>query len=43
VIIPCLPYFGGNCQDAAILVDNVAATVKLPGAWEGTEITQGKC
>ena len=38
MIVPCLAYSGGNCQDAVILVDVLAATVKPLGACEGTEI-----
>jgi len=38
VIFPCLAYFGGNCQDAVILVEVLAVTVKPLGACEGTEI-----
>ena len=37
-MFPCRAYAGGNCQDALMLVDVMAATVKLLGAWEGTEI-----
>ena len=35
VIIPCVEYAGGSFQDAAILVEDSAVTVKLPGAWLG--------
>ena len=35
-MFPCLPFSGGNCQDAVILVDVLAATVKPLGAFEGT-------
>ena len=38
VIIPCLAFSGGNCQDAVILVDVLAATVTPLGACDGTEI-----
>ena len=36
VMFPCLVFSGGNCQDAVILVDVFAATVKPLGACEGT-------
>ena len=39
VIIPCLAFSGGDCQDAVILVDVLAITVKPLGACDGTEIT----
>ena len=32
------PFSGGTSQDAVILVDDLAVTVKLLGACEGTEI-----
>ena len=37
VMFPCLAFSGGNCQDAVILVDVLATTVKPLGACEGTE------
>ena len=37
-MFPCLAFSGGNSQDAAILVEELAVTVKLLGACEGTEI-----
>ena len=37
-MFPCLAFLGGNCQDAEILVDVLATTVKPLGACEGTEI-----
>ena len=40
MIIPCLAYFGGNCQDAVILVEVFAVTLKPLGACEGTEMKQ---
>ena len=33
---PCLAYSGSDVHDALILVDEVAVTVKLPGACDGT-------
>ena len=39
-MIPCLEYAGGNCQDAVILVEEVADRVNSLGACEGTEIKQ---
>ena len=39
-MIPCLEYAGGNCQDALILIEEVAVRVKPLGACEGTEIEQ---
>ena len=38
LIIPFLESAGGNCQDASILVEEVAFTVRLVGAFEGTVI-----
>ena len=37
-MIPCLAYSGGKCQDALILVELLAVTLKPLGACEGTEI-----
>ena len=37
-MIPCLKSFGGNCQDTVMLVELLAAAVKLLGAFEGTAI-----
>ena len=39
-MIPFLERAGGNCQDAVILVEELAVTVKPPGAFEGTAIEQ---
>ena len=36
--IPCLDSAGGNCQNAVIVVEVFAVTVKLIGALEGTAI-----
>ena len=35
-MIPCLESAGGNCQDAVILVEELAVKRKLVGALEGT-------
>ena len=37
-MIPCLKSSGGNCQDTVMLVELLAAAVKLLGASEGTAI-----
>ena len=37
-MIPCLEYAGGKCQDALILVEEIADKVNSLGALEGTEI-----
>ena len=37
-MIPFLESAGGNCQDTVILLEELAVTVKLLGAFEGTEI-----
>ena len=37
VMIPCLESGGGSCHDAIITVDVFAVTVKLLGAFDGTE------
>ena len=37
-MIPCLEYAGGNCQDAVILVEEIADKANSLGAFEGTEI-----
>ena len=42
-MFPCLASAGGNCQDAVILVEELALTVKLVGAFEGTAIGKVKC
>ena len=39
-MIPCLAYSGGSCQEAVILVELLAITVKLLGACDGTEISK---
>ncbi len=39
-MIPFLESAGGNCQDALILVEEIAVTLKLSGAFEGTAIEQ---
>ena len=41
-MFPCLAFSGGNCQDAVILVYELATTVKPLGACEGTEIKKSK-
>ena len=38
VMFPCMEFAGGNCQDAVMLVEELAIRVKLLGACEGTEI-----
>ena len=40
LMIPCLESGEGSCQDAIITVDVFAVTVKLLGAFDGTEIFQ---
>ena len=37
-MIPFLESSGGNCQDAVILVEELAFTVNLVGAFEGAAI-----
>ena len=37
LMIPCLESGEGGCQDAMITVDVFAVTVKLLGAFDGTE------
>ena len=41
-MIPFLESAGGNCQDAVILVEELAVTVKLVGDPEGTAIGNRK-
>ena len=38
VMLPFLESAGGNCQDALILVEDVAVREKLLGGCEGTRI-----
>ena len=38
VRFPCLESTGGSCQDAKILVEVIAVTENLPGAFEGARI-----
>ena len=38
MILPCLAISGGNCQEAVILVEELAVKVKPLGGCEGTEI-----
>lgn len=40
LMTPCLKSSGGKCQDAAILVEELAVTIKLAGAREGAAIEQ---
>ena len=40
LMIPFLESSGGSCQDALMIVEVCAATVKLVGACEGTGIDQ---
>ena len=40
LMIPFLESAGGSCQDARMLVEVCAATAKLVGDCEGTEIVQ---
>ena len=40
LMIPCLESGGGSFQDAMISVDVFAVTIKLLGAFDGTEIFQ---
>ena len=40
MMAPFLPSAGGNCQDAIILVEVFAVTVKPSGAFEGSTIEQ---
>ena len=40
LIIPFQSFAGGNCQDAVIMVEDFAVTVKTLGAAEGTAIEQ---
>ena len=37
-MIPFLESAGGNCQDAVILVEELAVREKLPGGLDGTAI-----
>ena len=37
LMIPCLESVDGSCQDTMIAVDVLAVTVKLLGAFDGTE------
>ena len=42
MMIPFLESDGGNCQNAVILVEELAFMVKLPGDPEGTAIRKRK-
>ena len=42
-MFPFLESAGGNCQDAVMLVEELALTVKLVGAFEGAAIGTVKC
>ena len=42
VIIPFLKSAGGNCQDAVIIVEVTAVTLKLLGAFNGAAIGKMK-
>ena len=42
-MFPFLESSGGNCQDAVILVEELAFTVKLVGAFEGAAVGKVKC
>ena len=43
MVLPCLAKTGGNCQEAAILVEDVAVSLKAVGGCDGTEINIKIC
>ena len=43
MFLPCLAKTGGNCQEAVILVEELAVTLKAVGGCEGTEINIKRC
>ena len=40
MLLPCLAKTGGNCQEAVMLVEEVAFNLKAVGGFDGTEINQ---
>ena len=38
MLLPCLAKTGGNCQEAAMLVEELAVKLKTVGGCDGTEI-----
>ena len=43
MFLPCPAETGGNCQDAMILVEELAVSLKAVGGWDGTEINITSC
>ena len=38
MFLPCLAKTGGNCQEALMLVEELAVNLKVVGGFDGTEI-----
>ena len=43
MVLPCLAKTGGNCQEAVMLVEELAVNLKAVGGWDGTEINITSC
>ena len=43
MFLPCLASTGGNCQEAAMLVGEIAVKLKAAGGCDGTEINNISC
>ena len=43
MVLPCLAKTGGNCQEAVMLVEELAVNLKAVGGWDGTEIYNTNC
>ena len=40
MFLPCLAKTGGNCQEAVMLVEELAVNLKAAGGCDGTEINK---
>ena len=43
MFLPCLAKTGGNCQEAVMLVEELAVNLKAAGGCDGTEINNISC
>ena len=43
MFLQCLAKTGGNCQEAVMLVEELAVNLKAAGGWDGTKINNTSC
>ena len=43
MVLPCLAKTGGNCQEAVMLVEELAVNLKAVGGCDGTKINIARC